>query len=151
MNKWIAAATAGAMCAGAALFSSPVASATGDHHRLVFSQPLPNVPGESLTAIVVSYDPGGKSDSHHHSGSVFAYVLSGAIRSQNSATGPVRVYRAGEAFFEPPGSTHLINENASTTEPASLLAVFVADTGAMLTMPGASTHACLGSIGPVFC
>ena len=62
-----------------------------------------------------------------------AYVLTGAIRSGNSATGPVRVYQAGESFFEPPGSEHLVSENASATEPASLLAVFVADDGAELT------------------
>jgi len=37
------------------------------------------------------------------------------------------------AFSEPPGSEHLISENASTVEPASLLAVFVADDGAQLT------------------
>ena len=99
----------------------------------MFAQTLPNVPGKSLTAIVVSYAPGGKSGKHHHAGSVFAYVLSGAIRSENSATGPVRVYEAGESFFEPPGSEHLVSENASATEPASLLAVFVADDGAQLT------------------
>ena len=99
----------------------------------VFAEKLPNVPGKSLTADVVSYAPGGKSGKHHHAGSVFAYVLSGAIRSENSATGPAKVYKAGESFFEPPGSEHLVSENASATEPASLLAVFVADDGAQLT------------------
>jgi len=99
----------------------------------VFTQMLPNVPGKTLTAVVVSYAPGGKSEKHHHAGGVFAYVLRGAIRSENSATGPSRVYVAGEAFFEPPGSEHLVSENASETEPASLLAVFVADTGETLT------------------
>ncbi len=94
---------------------------------------LRNVPGKTLTAVVVTYAPAGKSGAHHHAGSVFAYVLSGAIRSESSATGPVKVYKAGESFFEPPGSTHRISENASTTEPASLLAVFVADDGARLT------------------
>ncbi|MGH8071895.1 MAG: hypothetical protein ACRERE_43010 [Candidatus Entotheonellia bacterium] len=59
-------------------------------------------------------------------------MLSGAIRSENSATGPVRVYKAGESFFEPAGSRHFVSENASATEPASLLAVFVADDGAQL-------------------
>jgi quercetin dioxygenase-like cupin family protein len=83
--------------------------------------------------VVVSYAPGGRSPAHHHAGSVFAYVLSGAIRSENSATGPAKVYKAGEGFFEPPGSEHLVSENASATEPASLLAVFVADDGARLT------------------
>ncbi len=99
----------------------------------VMATTLPNVPGKSLTAVVVNYAPGGKSGRHHHAGSVFAYVLSGAIRSENSATGPGKVYQAGESFFEPPGSEHLVSENASATAPASLLAVFVADDGATLT------------------
>src|SRR5215470_5865869 len=101
--------------------------------EVVSSQKLPNVPGKSITAIRVSYAPGGKSGKHRHAGSVLAYVLSGEIRSENSATGPVRVYKAGESFFEPPGSEHLVSENASATEPARLLAIFIADDGAELT------------------
>jgi len=99
----------------------------------VFSEKLPNVPGKTLTGVLVKYAPGGKSASHAHAGSVYAYVLSGKIRSENSVTGPVRVYSAGEGFFEPPGSTHSISENASDSEPASLLAIFIADDGAQLT------------------
>jgi quercetin dioxygenase-like cupin family protein len=114
----------------------PSARAEADQVKAVLSEKLPNVPGKSLTAVVVNYAPGGKSLSHHHAGSVFAYVLSGAIRSENSATGPARVYKAGESLFEPPGSEHLVSENASATEPASLLAVFVADDGAKLTTFG---------------
>jgi quercetin dioxygenase-like cupin family protein len=53
--------------------------------------------------------------------------------SPPSVSGPVKVYKAGESFFEPPGSTHLISENASTAKPASLLAVFIAEDGAQLT------------------
>jgi quercetin dioxygenase-like cupin family protein len=102
----------------------------------VRAEKLPNVPGKTLTAVAVSYAPGGKSSAHRHAGSVFVYVLTGAIRSENSATGPAKVYRAGETFFEPPGSEHLVSENASATEPASLLAVFVADDGAQLTTFG---------------
>jgi quercetin dioxygenase-like cupin family protein len=104
-----------------------------DEDKLVRTEKLPNVPGKSITATVVSYPPGGKSRPHHHAGSVFAYVLSGTIRSENSATGPVKVYKASESFFEPPGSRHLVSENASAKEPAMLLAVHVADDGAQLT------------------
>ena len=118
-----------------ALIAAPAAQAEGVVTP-VRTEKLPNVPGKSLTAVVVNYAPGGKSASHHHAGSVFAYVLSGSIRSENSATGPARVYKAGETFFEPPGSEHLVSENASETEPASLLAVFVADDGAQLTTFG---------------
>jgi quercetin dioxygenase-like cupin family protein len=101
--------------------------------KMVRSEKLPNVPGKSLTAVVVNYAPGAKSLSHHHAGSVFVYVLSGEIRSENSATGPAKIYKTGDTFFEPAGSAHLVSENASATEPASLLAVFVADDGAKLT------------------
>ena len=110
------------------------AQAEGDKVTPVRSEKLPNVPGKSVTTVLVNYAPGGKSVSHHHAGSVMAYVLTGQIRSENSATGPAKVYKAGEAFFEPPGSEHLVSENASATEPASLLAIFVADDGAQLTM-----------------
>jgi len=99
----------------------------------VFSEKLPNVPGKTITGVLVHYAPGASSPSHAHAGSVYAYVLSGKIRSENSVTGPAKVYSAGEGFFEPPGSTHTISENASDTEPASLLAIFVADDGAQLT------------------
>jgi len=122
---------------GALIFGMPRLFAADEvtpvQAKPVFSEKLPNVPGKTLTGVHVQYAPGGKSASHAHAGSVYAYVLSGKIRSENSVTGPVRVYSAGEGFFEPPGSTHTISENASDTEPASLLAIFVADDGAQLT------------------
>src|SRR5712672_984481 len=133
MTRTFSAVAAIALLAVAVCYG-PLAHAEGDKVTPVRAEKLPNVPGKSLTAVVVNYAPGGKSISHHHAGSVFVYVLSGAIRSENSATGPAKVYQAGETFFEPPGSEHLVSENASTTEPASLLAIFVADDGAQLTV-----------------
>lgn len=123
---------AAAVLAAGALLAAP--GAAEDDVRPVTTEKLPNVPGKSITAIVVHYAPGAKSVKHRHAGSVLAYVLSGEIRSENSATGPAKVYKAGESFFEPPGSAHLVSENASATEPASLLAIFVADDGAQLTV-----------------
>jgi quercetin dioxygenase-like cupin family protein len=97
--------------------------------RTVFDQ-LTNVPGKSLEAVTVSYPPGAKSGAHHHANSAFimAYVISGAIRSQVEGE-PARVYRAGETWQESPGAHHTISENASATDPAELLAVFLLDTG----------------------
>jgi quercetin dioxygenase-like cupin family protein len=122
------------MCGLAGLVPAVRASGAGQEHT-VFSGQLPNVPGKKLTAIVVEYGPGNSTPAHRHAGSVFVYVISGQIRSENSATGAVRVYHAGETFFEPPGSTHLVSANASDMDPASLLAVFVADDHAQLTQP----------------
>jgi quercetin dioxygenase-like cupin family protein len=108
-------------------------TATGHAHEpeqvtTVFERAIPNIPGKSLIALVVSYPPGGKSPSHRHAGSAFIYahVLSGAIRSQVDDE-PAKVYRVGENFYEVPGSHHRVSENASDREPASLLAVFIVD------------------------
>ncbi|MGJ5817375.1 cupin domain-containing protein [Paludibaculum fermentans] len=103
----------------------------------VFQHALPNAEGKSMVAVVVTYPPGAKSPAHHHAGSAFiyAYVLSGAIRSQVDDQ-PAKVFRAGESFYEPPGAHHRISENASDKAPASLLAVFVVDSkDTPLTIP----------------
>lgn len=141
MKQWTL--VAAGFVLGALIFGMPRLFAADEvkpvQAKPVFSEKLPNVPGKTLTGVFVQYAPGGKSASHAHAGSVYAYVLSGKIRSENSVTGPVRVYSAGEGFFEPPGSIHTVSENASDTEPASLLAIFVADDGAQLTRGAAET------------
>jgi len=128
---------AAAVLTAAAPFAASTVSAESSDARetvmTVAAHELPNLPGNRLTALVVTYAPGARSARHHHAGSVWVYVLSGAVRSQNSATGPAKVYRVGESFFEPPDSEHVVAENASATEPASLLAVHIADDGAPLT------------------
>jgi quercetin dioxygenase-like cupin family protein len=96
------------------------------------SYPLPNVPGKRVTIVRVFYGPGGFTRPHRHSGSVTAYITKGEIRSQLGG-GPVETFQVGQSFFEPPGATHLVSANASNSEPAELIAVFVADEGAQLT------------------
>jgi quercetin dioxygenase-like cupin family protein len=98
--------------------------------KLVYDQPLPNVPGKSMRGVLVEYEPGGSSPAHLHPKSAFIYatVLTGAIKSQVNE-GPVVTYRAGESWSEFPGDRHSVSQNASATEPARLLAVFVVDTG----------------------
>jgi quercetin dioxygenase-like cupin family protein len=99
-----------------------------------FAYDLPHLPGQKVTGVLVEYAPGGASRAHHHTseGAVVAYVLEGAIRSKVN-DGPEQVYHAGESWLEPPGAAHAVSANASATEPARLLAVFVAADGAELT------------------
>ena len=94
-----------------------------------FEHVIPNIPGKSLIAAGVTFPPGAASLPHHHANSAFiyAYVLSGSIRSQVEGE-PARIYRAGESFYEAPGAHHLETLNVSGTEPAKVLAVFVVDT-----------------------
>ena len=104
---------------------------------LVYEHALPNVPGKSIKGVLVEYAPGGSSSAHTHAKSAFIYatVLEGAIRSSVN-DGPVVTYRTGQSFSEMPGDRHSVSENASKTEPAKLLAVFVVDTDEkVLTTP----------------
>ncbi len=96
---------------------------------LVYEHELPNVPGKSIKGVLVEYGPGASSAAHTHPDSAFIYatVLEGAVKSKVN-DGPVKVYKAGESFSENPGDRHAVSENASTTKPARLLAVFVVNT-----------------------
>ena len=115
------------LCATAGAEGSPL-----DKVEPIGSYALPNVPGKRITIVRVTYGPGGFSRPHRHAGSVTATITKGHIRSQLGG-GPVETFAIGQSFFEPPGSTHMVSANASDTEPAELIAVFVADEGAQLT------------------
>ena len=121
------------MAAAAALFATsvPAQENIGNNAKitLAFDQELPNVPGKSLRVVLVEYGPGAGSAAHRHPSSAFIYarVLEGAIRSKvNEAS--ERTYQAGESWTERSGDHHQVSQNASTTAPAKLLAVFVVDT-----------------------
>src|SRR5882672_7885189 len=114
------------------LCASSAGGSTQNVVEPIGSYALPNVAGKRVTIVRVFYGPGGFTPPHQHAGSVTAYITRGEIRSQLGG-GPVQTFKVGETFFEPPGATHLVSANASTTEPAELVAVFVADEGAQLT------------------
>ena len=127
--------TAFLVAAAAAALIAPTAGSAhgspfGETVTIAADKPIPNLPGKRLVSHIVDYAPGGSSAPHHHARSAFiyAYVLSGEIRSQVDGE-PARVYRAGEAWFENPGAHHRVSANASDTAPARLLAVLIVDAG----------------------
>jgi quercetin dioxygenase-like cupin family protein len=85
---------------------------------------LLNVPGKKAMMIEVDYKPGQSSIAHKHDGSTMAYVLSGQITSQVKGQKAI-TYKAGQYWYEPAGSEHLISKNASATKPAKLLVFMV--------------------------
>jgi quercetin dioxygenase-like cupin family protein len=105
---------------------SVIAADEGPKATVVFDHALPNVSGKSIKGVLVEYGPGDASVGHTHPKSAFIYatVLEGAIRTSVN-DGPPAIYRAGQNFPEFPGDRHTLDENASKTEPAKLLAVFV--------------------------
>jgi quercetin dioxygenase-like cupin family protein len=92
------------LTAGGAAAAPPASS----RHETVIplaDEPVTNVPGKRLVLLIVDYPPGAKSLPHRHAASAFiyAYVLSGEIRSAVNDE-PARVYRPGEGWFEKPGA-----------------------------------------------
>ncbi|MEK1888738.1 MAG: cupin domain-containing protein [Phyllobacterium sp.] len=98
---------------------------------VVYEHELPNVPGKIMKGVLVEYGPGASPPAHTHPDSAFSYatVLEGAVKSKVN-DGPVGVFKAGESWSEYPGDRPAVSENASTSEPAKLLAVFVVNTNA---------------------
>jgi quercetin dioxygenase-like cupin family protein len=132
LKRFLAAAALAAVTISGSADDRPAGKAT-----VVFDRPLPNVPGKSVRGILVEYPPGAASPAHRHAKSAFIYVtvLEGAVRSSVNGS-PEKVYKVGENFYEDPGSLHSVSANASDTEPARILAVFILDTSeTVLTTP----------------
>ena len=113
-----------------------------NHSHIVLSQPLSRMDGSHLKAVLVEvrYGPGEASTPHTHPCAVIGYVAQGAIRSQVQG-GPEATYQTGQSFYEPPNGVHLVSANASSTEPATLLAYLLCDHEAPLSVDvPASTH-----------
>ena len=115
------------ICAALAFsMAGAVASHAGEPQTVTksFEAAIPNI-----LALGADYAPGAASPSHTHvkSAFIYVYVISRAIESEVN-DGETRNYRAGESWSEEPGAMHSISRNASKTQPAKLLAVFVLDT-----------------------
>lgn len=109
--------------------------AGGDEsHQLLMQQPLPDVPGKHVLMLTVTYPPGGASAAHLHPGSIFAYVLDGAVVSQLEGQ-PPRTYHRGESWYETPRIHHLVSRNASATQPATLLVFAIGGEGEPIKLP----------------
>ena len=101
----------------------------GANVSLNFASEIPNLPGKSLKTVLVKYEPGASSPPHTHAKSAFilAYVLEGEVTIAINGQ-PARNYRRGEFWTENPGDHHQVSANASKTNPAQILAIFVVDT-----------------------
>jgi quercetin dioxygenase-like cupin family protein len=110
------------------------AVATGP--KVVFEHDVPDLTmkGWSASAVEVTYGPGQSSPPHRHPGITIAYVLAGEIRSKVGDE-PEKTYKVGEMFLETPNQLHAVSRNASTTNPAKLLAVMLTEKGKPRTTP----------------
>ncbi len=78
----------------------------------------------SATLSEVTFEPGQEDLSHRHAGPVFGYVLEGEYEHAINDE-PVRIYKAGETFYEPSGCVHRVARNPSDKFRTRLLAVIL--------------------------
>jgi len=78
----------------------------------------------SATVKEVTFEPGQKDSPHRHTGPVFGYVLEGEYEHAIDDE-PIKIYTAGETFYEPSGCVHRVAQNPSGKTRTRLLAVIL--------------------------
>lgn len=100
----------------------------------VMMKKLADIPGKQLVVLTVEYAPGGADAPHRHNADALVYVLEGSVIEQVKGGKPDTL-TAGQTFYEGPNDIHIVGRNASTTEPAKLVAILVKKTGAPAVVP----------------
>ena len=116
----------GFLCSGA--------SAQQSSAEVLFQTDLPDIEGREAVMLEVVYPPGVASASHRHNAHTMVYVLEGTVEMQ-VAGGELMTLTVGETFYETPSDIHSVSRNASDTETARILVVFIKQIGAAASEP----------------
>jgi len=115
------------LMAGAAMAEEPKVTP-------LMTKDLPEYPGKEVLMITVEHAPGGSSAIHRHNAHAFVYVLEGSVIMQLK-NGEQVTLTPGQPFYEGPDDVHLVDRNASSTEPAKFLVVLIKNKGAPAVVP----------------
>jgi len=97
------------------------------NHAIVtklMTKPVPELEGKELEMISVEYPPGSVDPVHRHDAHALVYVLEGTIVMQVKGGKEVTL-QPGQTFYEGPNDVHTVGRNASATEPAKFIVVFL--------------------------
>jgi len=100
----------------------------------LMTKDLAGDPGKEVLMITVEHVPGGSSSIHRHNAQAFVYVLEGSVAMQLKGGDEVTL-TPGQTFYEGPDDVHLVDRNASSTEPAKFLVLLIKDKGAPALVP----------------
>ncbi len=96
-------------------------------------EPFPGDPTREIVLLRATFSPGDSTPPHQHPGFLVGYVLTGELEFQLEGQ-PLQRLTAGDRFYEPPQSAHVVSRNPgeSTTQ---VLAFIVHDKGARVMIP----------------
>src|SRR5438477_3583463 len=100
----------------------------------LMSKDLPEQPGQEVLMITVEHAPGGSSPSHRHNAHAMVYVLEGSVAMQLKGGKEVTL-TAGQTFYEGPNDVHVVDRNASNTNPAKFVVFLIKGKGAPALVP----------------
>ena len=100
----------------------------------VSSKDLTDIPGKEGVMLTVEYPPGGSDPIHRHNAHAFVYVLEGSVVMQLKGGQQVTL-TPGQTFYEGPDDVHVVDRNASATNPAKFLVFLIKDKGAPALVP----------------
>ena len=100
----------------------------------LMSKDLTENPGKELLLITVEHAPGGSSPVHRHNAPAMVYVLEGSVVQQVKGGKEVTL-TPGQTFYEGPDDIHVVDRNASKTQPAKFVVFLIKDKGAPALVP----------------
>jgi quercetin dioxygenase-like cupin family protein len=100
----------------------------------LMSKDLAENPSRELLMITVEHAPGGASAIHRHNAHAFVYVMEGSVVMQLKEGQQVTL-TPGQTFYEGPDDVHVVDRNASATDPAKFLVFLIKDKGAPALVP----------------
>ena len=100
----------------------------------LMSKDLKDFPGKELLMITVEHAPGGSSPIHRHNAHAMLYVLEGSVVQQVKGGKEVTL-TPGQTFYEGPDDIHVVDRNASKTQPAKFVVFLIKDKGAPALVP----------------
>ena len=100
----------------------------------LMSKDLKEFPGKELLMITVEHAPGGSTPIHIHNAHAMVYVLEGSVVEQVKGGKEVTL-TPGQTFYEGPDDIHVVDRNASKTQPAKFVVFLIKDKGAPALVP----------------
>ena len=100
----------------------------------LMSKVLTDISGKEGLLITVEYLPGGSDPIHRHNAHAFVYVLEGSVVMQVKGGKEVTL-TPGQTFYEGPNDIHVVDRNASKTQPAKFVVFLIKDKGAPALVP----------------
>ena len=100
----------------------------------IFKRQHPELADKEVLVKRIELQPGASAPPHVHPGMVTGYVETGVLEFQIKGE-PLLKLKAGDTFFEPPGSHHMVARNPDPATKAVVIAFVVNPKGAPLSTP----------------